>query len=94
MKIEITRHATHAVVTFEGAIDGKTAPEAQAAIAPVLGEFARCWCSTSPAWATCPARRPAVLVLDPAHVERGPPGPAAAPAAHHEEGQGRPGRAQ
>jgi anti-sigma B factor antagonist len=40
MKIEITRHATHAVVTFEGAIDGKTAPEAQAAIAPALAEFA------------------------------------------------------
>jgi anti-sigma B factor antagonist len=39
MKIEIARHSTHAVVTFEGAIDGKTAPEAQAAIAPALGEF-------------------------------------------------------
>jgi anti-sigma B factor antagonist len=40
MKIEVTRHATHALLTFEGAVDGKTAPEAQAAIMPILGEFA------------------------------------------------------
>ncbi|MBK8476175.1 MAG: STAS domain-containing protein [Opitutaceae bacterium] len=38
MKIDIARHPTHAIVTFDGAIDGKTAPEVQAALAPVLGE--------------------------------------------------------
>jgi anti-sigma B factor antagonist len=39
MKIEVTRHSTHALVTFDGAVDGKTAPEVQTAIAPILGEF-------------------------------------------------------
>ncbi len=38
MKIDITRKPTHAVVAIDGAIDGKTAPEVQAALAPVLGE--------------------------------------------------------
>ena len=40
MKINLTRKATHAVIALEGAIDGRTAPEAQAAITPILGEFA------------------------------------------------------
>lgn len=39
MKIEITRQPTHALVTFAGAVDGRTAPEVQSAIAPILGEF-------------------------------------------------------
>ncbi|MFA5262405.1 MAG: STAS domain-containing protein [Opitutaceae bacterium] len=39
MRIEIVKTSTHAIVTIEGAIDGKTAPEAQAALAPVLAEF-------------------------------------------------------
>ena len=39
MKIDIARKATHAVVTFDGAIDGRTAPEVQTTLAPVLGEF-------------------------------------------------------
>lgn len=38
MKIDITRHPTHAIVIFDGPIDGKTAPEVQTALAPVLGE--------------------------------------------------------
>jgi len=40
MKIDIARMPTHAVVTLTGALDGKTAPEVQSALAPVLGEFA------------------------------------------------------
>jgi anti-sigma B factor antagonist len=40
MKIDIARMPTYAVVTLTGALDGKTAPEAQAALTPVLGEFA------------------------------------------------------
>ena len=39
MKIDIARMPNHAVVTLTGALDGKTAPDAQAAMAPVLGEF-------------------------------------------------------
>ena len=40
MNIDVIRQPTHAVVTCEGHIDGRTAPELQAALAPVLGEFA------------------------------------------------------
>ncbi|HSY52809.1 MAG TPA: STAS domain-containing protein [Opitutaceae bacterium] len=39
MKIAITKNAGYALVTIEEAIDGKTAPEAQAAIGPLLTEF-------------------------------------------------------
>jgi anti-sigma B factor antagonist len=39
MKIDVGRQPTHALIAFEGAIDGKTAPEVQGAIAPILGEF-------------------------------------------------------
>ncbi len=39
MNLQVTRHPHHVVLVFEGAIDGKTAPEVQAAIAPILGEF-------------------------------------------------------
>ncbi len=38
MKIDIKRTPTHAVATIDGAIDGRTAPEVQAALAPVLSE--------------------------------------------------------
>lgn len=38
MKIDIVRKTGHAIVTLEGAIDGKTAPEATAALAPVIAE--------------------------------------------------------
>lgn len=39
MKIEIAKKPTHALVTLDGAVDGKTAPEAQEALGPVLAEF-------------------------------------------------------
>jgi anti-sigma B factor antagonist len=39
MKTDITRQPTHALVKCEGNIDGKTAPELQATIAPLLGEL-------------------------------------------------------
>ncbi len=35
----IARQATHALVTFAGSIDSRTAPEAQAAVEPLLAEF-------------------------------------------------------
>jgi anti-sigma B factor antagonist len=38
MKTDIARLPTHTVVTLTGALDGKTAPEAQAALAPVLAD--------------------------------------------------------
>ena len=36
---EITRREQHALVTFTGTIDGRTAPEAQAAVEPLLETF-------------------------------------------------------
>lgn len=39
MRIDISKKANHALVTLDGSVDGKTAPEAQAALGPVLAEF-------------------------------------------------------
>jgi anti-sigma B factor antagonist len=39
LAIDIARRDTHALVTFTGTIDGRTAPEAQTAIEPLLGTF-------------------------------------------------------
>ncbi|PTY03839.1 anti-sigma B factor antagonist [Opitutaceae bacterium EW11] len=38
MKTEISRQPTHVLVACEGHIDGKTAPELQATLAPLFGE--------------------------------------------------------
>ncbi len=40
MNIDIVREPTHARVTCRGNIDGKTAPELQAAVAPLFAEHA------------------------------------------------------
>lgn len=40
MKIDVTRQPHYALVTCEGNLDGQTAPQLQAALAPVLAEHA------------------------------------------------------
>lgn len=39
MSVTVAKRDTHAVVTISGSVDGKTAPEVQAAIAPLVGAF-------------------------------------------------------
>jgi anti-sigma B factor antagonist len=36
---DIARHGGYALITFTGTVDGRTAPEAQAAVEPLLGAF-------------------------------------------------------
>ncbi len=39
LALEIARRAGHALVTLTGTVDSRTAPEAQAAVEPLLAEF-------------------------------------------------------